>query len=54
MSKLWSDIVAMVTAPFTQKLDLLNLFVLVGIVLIFIAGWVLILNHVRIAAAEAV
>jgi hypothetical protein len=52
MGQIWSDILATLRAPFVGSLDLEHLFLLVGIVLIFVAAWVLILNHVRLAAAE--
>ncbi len=52
MSDIWNSIVNILKAPFVGNLDLVHLFVLVGIVLIFIAVWMLVLNHVRIAAAE--
>lgn len=52
--QLWNDIVAMLKAPFVGDLDLTHLFLLIGVVLLFIAAWVLILNHVRLAASEIV
>lgn len=50
--EVWNNIVDMLKAPFVGELDLFHLFLLVGAVLLFIALWVLILNHVRLAAAE--
>ena len=52
MQQLWDDISGILTAPFAGSLDLVHLFLLVGVVLLFIAAWVLILNHIRIAATE--
>jgi hypothetical protein len=52
MRKLYDDIVAMLRAPFVGQLDLLHLFLIVGLVLIFAAAWFFILNHIKIAAAE--
>lgn len=52
MKKLWDDIVAILKAPFVGQLDLTHLFLLVGVVLIFAAAWVFILNHIRLAASE--
>jgi hypothetical protein len=49
---IWQEIIDMLTAPFAGPLDLTHLFLLVGVVLIFVAVWVLILNHVRMAAEE--
>lgn len=52
MQKLWDDMVAILKAPFVGELDLIHLFLIVGFVIIAAAAWALILNHVRIAAAE--
>lgn len=52
MGKLWKDIVAIVRAPFIGELDLWHLFLLVGLVIIFAAVWAMLLNHIRLAAAE--
>ena len=52
MQQVWNDILAMLQAPFVGSLDLLHLFLLVGLVLLFAAAWALILNHVRLAAVE--
>ena len=54
MGQIWSDILAMLKAPFVGSLDLAHLFLLVGVVLVFVALWVLILNHVRLAAMEVI
>ena len=51
--ELWQSISDIVTAPFVGDLDLVHLFLLIGIILVFIAAWVLILNKVRDAAMEA-
>lgn len=53
MMQLWDDIVAILKAPFVGQLDLIHLFLIVGLVLLFAAAWVFILNHIRLAA-EAV
>lgn len=53
MQQLAADIGAILKAPFVGQLDLIHLFLIVGLVLIFAASWVFILNHIRIAA-EAV
>lgn len=54
MQNLINDVTAVLKAPFTGKLDLLHLFLIVGLVIIFAAAWVFILNHVKLAAAEVV
>jgi hypothetical protein len=52
MRKLWDDTVAFLKAPFVGQLDLVHLFLLVGIVLVFAAAWALILNHIKIAGTQ--
>ncbi len=54
MSQLWSDIVAILKAPFVGDLDLIHLFLLIGIVLIFVAAWAMVLSYARPVAAAAV
>lgn len=50
MSALWSDLVAIIKAPFVGDLDLVHLFLLVGLVIVFVVAWFLILEHIRDAA----
>lgn len=50
--EIWSEIMAMLKAPFVGPLDLEDLFLIVGVVLIFIIVWTMILYHVRLAASE--
>lgn len=54
MQKLIDDIVAILKAPFVGQLDLLHLFLIVGVVLIFAGAWFFILNHVKLAGMEVV
>ena len=54
MSKLWDDIANVLKAPFVGDLDLMQLFLLVGVVLLFATAWAFILYHLRLAAAEVV
>ncbi|HEY1880107.1 MAG TPA: hypothetical protein VGG68_09265 [Caulobacteraceae bacterium] len=51
MAQLWNELLAQLAAPFVGQLDLIHLFLLVGLVLVFAAAWVLILNHVVMAGA---
>lgn len=48
------DIRDIVRAPFVGSLDLKHLFLLVGLVLVFAAAWVFILEHIRTAALEVI
>jgi len=52
MMKLWDDVIAILQAPFVGNLDLTQLFVVVGVILIMALLWFFILNHVRLAASE--
>ena len=49
MKQLWDDAVAMLKAPFVGQLDIIRLFLLVGLVLIFALAWGFVLNHIKIA-----
>lgn len=50
--KLWTDILDILKQPFIGNLDVKHLFLLVGLVLVFIVAWVMILQHIRTAAME--
>lgn len=53
--KFWNDVKAVIAAPFGgDEIDMTHLFLLVGMILIFISAWLLILKHVRDAAMEIV
>jgi hypothetical protein len=49
---LWQDVIDLLSAPFAGPLDLEDLFLITGVVIIFIAVWMMILYSVRQAAAE--
>jgi len=52
MSKLWNDIKNILSAPLTNELDITHVFLLTGLILVFIAAWIMILGHIRAAAME--
>lgn len=52
MKKIWDNITDILKAPFVGELDLVHLFLLIGVVLVFVAAWVFILRHIRLAASE--
>lgn len=52
--KLADDVRDIVKAPFVGSLDIMHLFLLIGLTLVFIAAWVMILQHVRVAATELI
>lgn len=54
MQALFDDIGAILTAPFAGPLDLKQLFLIVGAVLLFATAWAFILYHIRLAATEVV
>jgi hypothetical protein len=54
MQQLMQDIGATLTTPFVGQLDLVHLFLLVGIVLVFAAAWVMVLHYVHMAASAVV
>jgi len=52
MTNLWQDMLNILKAPVAGSLDVKHLFLLIGIVLVMIAAWLMILQHVRSAAEE--
>lgn len=52
--QLWQDIVDLIKQPFIGQVDLEQLFLLVGLVLVFVAGWIIILQHIKDAGMEIV
>lgn len=50
MDKVLNEVNGWVQAPFTSPVDLWNLFLLSGLVLVFIMVWMMILYHIRIAS----
>lgn len=54
MQQLLDDIGGTLTTPFVGQLDLLHLFLLVGLVLVFAMAWVMVLHYVHLAASAVV
>ncbi len=54
MKNLLSNILATLKAPVAGELDTVHLFMLTGLVLVFIAAWIMILGHIRAATSEAI
>ena len=52
MQKLWSDIRNLLTAPLAGEVDAVQIWSLVGVVLISLFVWGFILRHIRLAATE--
>ena len=52
MAQVWDDILAMLKAPFVGDLDLLHLFLLVGVVIVFAAIWAVIMHYITHIGAE--
>lgn len=52
MKKLWNDIVAILKAPFVGQVDLIQLFLLTGIVIVFAGLWFVMLHNMRHIASE--
>lgn len=50
--EIWDKIKAIAAAPFGEELDLVHLFLLVGLILFFVVVWMFILAHIRGAALE--
>lgn len=52
--KLWDEIRGILKTPFVGELDIMHLFLLIGLVLVFSAIWVIILHHIKTAGMEIV
>lgn len=52
--KIADDMSDIAKAPFVGDLDLVHLFLLVGVVIVAIIAWGFILNHIKLAAQELV
>lgn len=42
---IWSEIKAILTAPLAEKLDPVQLFLIVGLVLVFVSAWIILLGY---------
>ena len=47
MQCIWAEIKNILTAPLGQKLDPVQLFLIVGVVLVSIAAWLIILKYMQ-------
>lgn len=52
MKKLWDEILALLKAPFVGQLDLIQLFLLTGVVIVFAGLWFIMLHNMRHLASE--
>lgn len=52
MTKLWKDIVGLLKAPFVGQVDLIQLFLITGAVIVFAGLWFIMLHNLRRAASE--
>jgi hypothetical protein len=54
MRQLWDDIVEILTTPFVGEVDTLQLFLLVGLVIVFIFCWAMVLRYIQLAGQTIV
>lgn len=47
MQNIWAEIKGILTAPLGQKLDPVQLFLIVGLVLVFISAWLILLRYMQ-------
>jgi len=47
MKNIWTEIKNILSAPIGQKLDAVQLFLIVGLVLVFISAWLIILRYMQ-------
>ena len=51
---IWDEVKKVFAAPFSGEVDMVHLFLLIGVILVFIVAWMFILAHIRSAAMELV
>jgi hypothetical protein len=51
MGNIFAEISSILKAPFTQPLDLMSLFLIVGLVIISAILWIMVLHYVELAAS---
>jgi len=54
MGQLYADLKNILTAPFVGDLDIMQLFLLVGLVIVFAGLWYFVLFHIRTAAEQVI
>jgi hypothetical protein len=47
MRNIWTEVKSILTAPLAEKLDPVHLFLIVGLVLIFISAWLILLRYME-------
>jgi len=52
MRKLWDDVMGILKVPFVGQLDLISLFLVTGVVIVFAGLWFIMLHHMRSLASE--
>lgn len=52
--KIWQDVKDVIAAPFSGDIDAKHLFLVIGLILVFIAAWLFILAHIRAAMMEVI
>lgn len=52
MRKLWDDILGILKAPFAGQMDLVQLFLVTGVVIVFAGLWFIMLHNMRRLASE--
>lgn len=50
--KIWDEIKRLLTAPLAGEVDAVQIWSLVGVVLISLVLWAFILRHIKLAASE--
>jgi hypothetical protein len=47
MKNIWTEIKGILTAPLAERLDPVQLFLIVGLVLVFISAWLILLRYMQ-------
>lgn len=54
MKNIWTEIKAILTAPLNNKLDPIQLFLIVGLVIVSISAWFIILKYMQAGVAAVI
>jgi hypothetical protein len=54
MRNIWTEIKTILTAPLGQRLDPVQLFLIVGLVLVFVTAWLIILKYMQAGVSAVI
>lgn len=54
MKNMWAEVKAILTAPLNNKLDPVQLFLIVGLVMVFVTAWLIILKYMQAGVSAVI